>query len=83
MKKIAAITLVSIFLSGCGLASMNQARGDIEKSKVAYKECLAVHPSKAQACRTQKSAYEADIRAFQTLGFQSEGYNINLNKESD
>lgn len=52
-----------IALGGC---TMLNARRDMEQSKTAYKTCLSEHPGDLAACNSQKAAFDADARAYET-----------------
>lgn len=61
MKKQLLIFVLCLSVAGCGIAAKVQAREDVQKSKAAYKECLADHPKSVNACSAQKEAYDADM----------------------
>ncbi|MCF8495783.1 MAG: hypothetical protein K9G62_03850 [Alphaproteobacteria bacterium] len=87
MKKISTlfVLLMTIgLLSGCGAASIMNARSDMEQSKVNYKNCLAQHPKDINSCNGAKAAYEADMEAFKTTSNpygQNDTVNVNVRKQ--
>jgi hypothetical protein len=54
-------------LSGCGIATINQARDDMEASKVTFKTCLERNSQSVANCEAQRLSYEADVQAFSAL----------------
>lgn len=56
--------LIILVLAGCDVANRVQASNDLMESKRAYKECLAAKSN----CSAEKSAYEADVRAYGAIG---------------
>ncbi|TAJ89721.1 hypothetical protein [Reyranella sp.] len=63
IKTAVAIVLLAA-LSGCGLAKRNEARATYDKSREAYKACLA---SQSASCERQRLAMEADRQAFENV----------------
>ncbi len=64
MGKIAVCVMMLAALSGCGLAKRDEARAAYDKSREAYKACLA---SEAASCERQRLAMEADRQAFENI----------------
>lgn len=58
------IIIVSLILSGCGVAAKVRAREDMEMSKAAYKRCLEQHADDLAKCEALRKAYEADLKAY-------------------
>lgn len=83
INQIIAILLVGI-LAGCSVVAKVDARNDMEKSKTAYKDCLARNPETISACEGARLAYEADLKAYRatSAGMQS-GRNDTLNINTD
>jgi hypothetical protein len=52
VKRLLIVSLLSILLSGCGLAAGRDVR--------AYNACLARHPQDAVVCEGPRQAYEVD-----------------------
>lgn len=59
-----AVPVVAM-LSGCAIAAKVNARHDMETSKVAYQACLVENTQNVAACDGWRSAYEADLYAYQ------------------
>jgi hypothetical protein len=67
VKKLLALGLLVIveILMGCGAAGMVNTR--MESSKAAYLRCLEQNPDNPERCAALREAYEADVRAFNTV----------------
>jgi hypothetical protein len=57
VKRLLIVSLLSILLSGCGLAAGRDVR--------AYNTCLVRHPQEAVVCEGPRRAYEVDDSVLQ------------------
>jgi hypothetical protein len=57
VKRLLIVSLLSILLSGCGLAAGRDVR--------AYNTCLVRHPQEADVCEGPRQAYEVDDSVLQ------------------
>ena len=57
MKRLLIVSLLSVLLSGCGLAAGRDVR--------AYNTCLVRHPQEAVVCEGPRQAYEVDDSVLQ------------------
>ena len=64
MGRAAVFIMLLAALSGCGLAKRNEARATYDKSREAYKACLA---GPSTSCERQRLAMEADRQAFENI----------------
>ena len=76
------IAMISVSLTGCGIAAKVNARNDMEQSKNTYKACLAANAAHPAACEASRMAYEADMKAYRatSAGIQpgrSDTFNVN------
>lgn len=63
-----------LFLGGCGIMAINNAKKEYDASRLAYKACLADKPP-AQ-CEGQRQAMNADARAYAMLKGNAIGLEI-------
>jgi hypothetical protein len=61
LKPLLIVPALAALLAGCVVGAEN-ARHDMEASKVAYKACLAA--GGPEACEGQRRAYEADLSTY-------------------
>lgn len=60
MRVVLAVLCLAL-LSGCAAIAINQARADYDRSRAAYKACIASNP--VSACARERELMRADARA--------------------
>jgi hypothetical protein len=79
MLKWCLITILALLTAGCGIATMQQCRTDMMRSKDAYDACLRAHPSDPNICEGLRKAYDADLRAYEaTRAGLNPGHTISI-----
>jgi len=67
MLRFSVLLVVSLSISGCGIAARTDARNEYQASVERYKECLVANQSRPQQCEGLRLAMEADERKFNNI----------------
>lgn len=67
MPKLAALILVTLALSGCGIGASNNARAAYVKANDALNACLLANPSAPAACSAQSAVVQNDLQLYNNL----------------
>lgn len=65
MLRLAFIFCVALFLSGCGVAAMQQSRTDMINAKHEYEACLKANPNNPDKCEALRRAFKADLETYE------------------